>query len=379
MSTKTAKEHPASTDFGNANLEILSPQSLLDYRYPHHLCDAIESDKPNLGLGYGLDPQEEKTDKYLVSGSFKNFGMLPPEKQLEQLTRFKGICALYGYAGFRLLQRAHVVILGTGGVGSWIAESMCRSAVGTITLIDFDVIELSNTNRQLHTLNSTQNQYKVDVLGQRLLEINPYLNLRVCKSQITKQHYEQQMTEMLMLTPDQAAYTPEENLSKIESPAKVANAMLQTAHPIFVADAIDDAAAKSRCVDFIHRRRIPLIVSGGAGGRKDATKLQVADLSQAKGDQLIRRLRNDLRRDFGYPKGDSAMFNIACTYSDEIPAYSTELTDLDKAALMDLGVDSQLFNQLPSLPKFGASMSVTASAGLMIASTLVRWICGLTK
>ena len=81
-----------------------------------------------------------------------SFLSLPKDVQKEQLERFKGICALYGYEGFLRLQNAHVVVIGNGGVGSWIAESVCRTGVGTISLVDFDDIELSNSNRQLHTL-----------------------------------------------------------------------------------------------------------------------------------------------------------------------------------------------------------------------------------
>ena len=80
-----------------------------------------------------------------------SFLQLPEAVQKEQLERFKGVCALYGYEGFLRLQNAHTVVIGNGGVGSWIAESLTRTGVGSISLIDFDNIELSNSNRQLHT------------------------------------------------------------------------------------------------------------------------------------------------------------------------------------------------------------------------------------
>ncbi len=76
---------------------------------------------------------------------------------------FRGIRAVYGEEGFQKLQKAHVLIIGVGGIGSWLAESLCRSAIGTLTLIDSDTIELTNSNRQLHTATSTDGLYKVYV------------------------------------------------------------------------------------------------------------------------------------------------------------------------------------------------------------------------
>lgn len=382
-----AKAQESSSAQDQANLEmdialsdILTPQNLSDYRYPHHLCDAIESeDAFGLDLGFGLGAGVAVTEKHMVSGPFKTFANLPPDKQLKQLERFKGICALYGYTGFRLLQRSHVVILGTGGVGSWIAESICRTGIGTLTLVDFDNIESSNSNRQLHTMSSTVGQAKADILAERLLDINPYVNLRVFKIILNKNKIHEQLASILQLTTQELQERLEVNLNSIENPSKVALAMRQTARPIFVAEAIDDLPAKCRCVDICHRLRIPIITSGGAGGRIDPTALKLGDVAQAQGDQLIKRLRTELRREFGYPKGkdDKEPFNILCTYSDEQPILSHPMDKADHAALQDLGLDSSNIDRLPELPNFGASMSVTATAGLLISSELIHWICGL--
>lgn len=82
---------------------------------------------------------------------------------------FRGIRALYGNEIFEKLQNTHVTVLGVGGVGSWCAEALCRTAVGKLTLIDFDTIEITNLNRQLHTTTKTVGLYKADVLSSRLL------------------------------------------------------------------------------------------------------------------------------------------------------------------------------------------------------------------
>lgn len=334
--------------------DILTPQTLYDLR----------------------DGYTEELPIAETSGKIKTFDTLEPNEQLEQLERFKGICALYGYAGFAALQRSHVVILGNGGVGSWIAESLCRSGVGNITLVDFDTIELSNSNRQLHTLSSTLHKNKATTLGQRLLDINPFLNLRTFDCQLTKALIYEQLAAILELNPQELQQRQAPNLNEIENPLKIAKLMRESNKPIYVAEAIDDLPAKTRCVDILHRLRIPVVTSGGAGGRTNPAHLKVGDVAQAQGDQLIKRLRTELRREFSYPRGPvNQPFNICCTYSDETPKHSQEFSDADKAALRQLGLDESSFESLPALPKFGASMSVTASAGLLISSVIIRWIC----
>lgn len=385
--------HPYTKLSASDAEEILTPQTLYDLRYPQHIAES-EDENEQLQLGQDivenqlnseqLDNDGNYSYSYTINKGEKEeftpvpFAKLPAEIQLEQLERFKGICALYGYAGFAALQKSHVVILGNGGVGSWIAESLCRTGVGTITLVDFDTIELSNSNRQLHTMKSTLRQGKAATLGQRLRDINPYLNLRIFDCELTKDLIYEQLAAILQIQPMEMQMHQEPNLNKIENPNKIAQIMRQSDKPIFVAEAIDDLPAKTRCVDIIHRLRIPLISSGGAGGRIDPSRLKVSDVSQAQGDQLIKHLRTELRREFGYPKGTGNQpFNICCTCSDETPKHSSAVQSSDIEALKALGLDHSQLNKLPALPKFGASMSVTASAGLLISSVLIRWICGL--
>ena len=99
---------------------------------------------------------------------------------------FRGIRALYGNEIFEKLQNTHVTVLGVGGVGSWCAEALCRTAVGKLTLIDFDTIEITNLNRQLHTTTKTVGLYKADVLSSRLLEINTDVIMYVTALMISK-------------------------------------------------------------------------------------------------------------------------------------------------------------------------------------------------
>ena len=226
---------------------------------------------------------------------------------------FRGIRALYGNEIFEKLQNTHVTVLGVGGVGSWCAEALCRTAVGKLTLIDFDTIEITNLNRQLHTTTKTVGLYKADVLSSRLLEINPEIELEVIKSQ---------------MTPD--------NIDEI---------------------------MKNRCdyvfCNYLFKKGSTFIVSGGAGGRIDPTLLKIGDVGTANGDALISKLRTKLKKEYGFV-GSGQKFKIACTFSNEKPIYSSK--------------EEYLSGEFPA---FGASMSVTASAGLLISSWMLKQITGM--
>ena len=322
------------------------------------------------------------------------FLQLPSSVQQEQLERFKGICALYGFEGFLRLQNAHVVVLGNGGVGSWIAESLCRTGVGALTLLDFDTIELSNSNRQLHTLSTTIGASKAQTLGARLCAINPYLKLKTLEVQLTKDNVAQYLAQALGTSSADLLALRATPLEAIAEPQTLAQRRLSALYEdhaatcpdtglplnVYVAEAIDDLFAKASAVDLLHRAQIPLVTSGGAGGRIDPSRVRLGDVSSAKGDQLIKRLRTELRRNYGYPKGaeegaskakpNAGRFNIWCSYSDEKPLRANDRALSDRAP-NELGLDSP-----PSLPTFGASVTVTATAGLLLASVIIRWIVG---
>ena len=150
------------------------------------------------------------------------FLSMPEDVQKEQLERFKGICALYGYEGFLRLQNAHAVVIGNGGVGSWIAESLCRTGVGTISLVDFDDIELSNSNRQLHTLSSTLGRSKAQTLGARLQDINPYLKLYTYSLMLSKDNVQDRLAHILGVNKDILLSGQEQDLRALPTPSALA-------------------------------------------------------------------------------------------------------------------------------------------------------------
>ena len=385
----------------------------------------------------------------LLHATYHHFFALSPEAQRQQLERFKGICALYGYEGFLRLQNAHLVLLGTGGVGSWVAECAARSGVGTISLVDFDTIELSNTNRQLHTLNSTLGQSKAETLAHRLRDINPFIHVTPYIVQLTKDNAAGLLAQIMGTTEEALLQAQEHDLHAIPAPETLAQykrevlystltaalqhtstlqgaptptlhdaAALGSAAPssaaqdtalkataphsnaanthhyqqpagiapnLYVVDAIDDLWAKATCVNLLHRAHIPVVTSGGAGGRTDPTQVHLGDVATATGDQLIKRLRTELRRNYGYPKGEETKasylkkkqacdkemrFNIMCSYSTEEPQHAPQANATGLAPAL-WGESSA-----PALPSFGAAMCVTATAGLHLASVIIRWIVG---
>ncbi len=242
---------------------------------------------------------------------------LPDAQERE---RFKGSLLLFGEEGYLKLKSAHVMVLGAGGVGSPCAEALCRCGVGEISLYDCDEIELSNSNRQLHTLSSTLGQKKAEALKSRLLDINPNLICHARPVFVTKDNIEEVLRDS----------------------------------PLYCAECIDDIQAKAAAAAYLKAHDKIFVVSGGAGGRVDPSRLKLGDLGQACGDGLISHLRTILRRDYGFGAGCSK-FAIMCSYSDEKPRYHED----------DLGRKS-----------FGALMAVTASAGLLISSYLIRKITG---
>lgn len=305
-----------------------------------------------------------------------SFAALSSAEQAKQLERFKGICALYGYKGFSKLQKSHVVVIGTGGVGSWIAESLCRTGVGALTLVDFDTVDLSNSNRQLHAMTHSVGCYKVDELAARFSDINPHIKLRTFRKKLHKESIIEDLSEVLGIDPAELKARSEKNTAvSAVSADRAASEAMRSVNPLFAAEAIDDLQAKAACTDLLHRAQIPFILSGGAGGRIRPSSLRLCDVAESEGDNLIKRLRTELRRNYGYPGGRTGrreLFKILCSSSTESPVVSSSVS-CDDAALIE-GIHEETLQNLPGLPAFGASVSVTASAGLLISSAIIRWI-----
>ncbi len=205
------------------------------------------------------------------------------------------------------LKAAHVVVVGLGGVGSYIAEALARSGVGALTLVDADEIAPSNINRQLPALQSTMGKRKTEVVAARIRDINSD-----CRLTLQSRFYEPGAF---------ADFFPE----KVD----------------FVADAIDSTASKIDLLVECYRRGLPVISSMGTGNKLDPSCLQVADISKTHTCPLAKSVRKRLRLQ-GIEKG------IKVVFSTESPRYVHR-------------------EQVP-----GSMVFVPASAGLLIASYIVR-------
>jgi tRNA threonylcarbamoyladenosine dehydratase len=247
--------------------------------------------------------------------------------------RFGGLRRLFGVASLERLQRAHVCVVGLGGVGSWAVEALARSGIGELTLVDLDDVCISNVNRQLHALEGELGKPKVDVLARRVQAINPECVIHPLHTFFTKT-----------------------NASRI----------LETRFAA-VLDAIDSPSLKCLLIAMCRERSIPVVACGGAGGRRDPTAIEVTDLAFSSADRLLREVRRQLRRRHGFPRGDRP-FGVECVVSREQPMYPDGNGEVcaQRPEAPDLRLDCN--------SGFGTAGFVTGAFGLVAASRVVRTI-----
>ena len=182
---------------------------------------------------------------------------------------------LLGEEKLRRIRRAHVLVVGLGGVGAYAAEMIARAGVGRMTLADADVVNETNINRQLVALHSTVGRQKAEVLAERLRDINPAIELTVINRYIK----------------DEETYT-----------------LLDAAPYDYVVDAIDTLSPKLALIAAALERRLPLVSSMGAGAKMDPTKLEIADISRTHHCPLAHMLRKRLHK-LGIRSGFRAVFS----------------------------------------------------------------------
>ena len=236
--------------------------------------------------------------------------------------RFGGIARLYGACGFARIRAAHAVVVGIGGVGSWAAESLARSGIGRLTLIDLDVVAESNLNRQAHATLANIGRNKVDAMQDRIASFAPDCTVRLIDDFVTAENV--------------AALIP--------------------ADASVVIDAIDQVRAKAALVAHCVARQIPVLVCGGAGGKVDASRLTSGDLALTEHDALLSKLRATLRRDYGFPRGERK-FRVIAIYSTEPQA----------GVPVDGGAGL-------ACAGYGSAMHMTASMGLLAAGCALSLI-----
>ncbi len=253
--------------------------------------------------------------------------------------RFGGVERLIGSAAQSVLKKSHVCVIGIGGVGCWAVEALARSGIGELTLIDLDDLCITNTNRQIHALADTIGKAKVNVMRERVMAINPQCQIHAISGFFSTENAEQ----LFDVTFD------------------------------YVIDAIDSVRNKCDLLILCKRRNIPVVTVGGAGGKIDASQIQLADLGRAHGDKLLSKVRSKLRKIDGFPNYADRKFGVECIFSPEAVAYpwrdgSTRTTPVHGESL-----------RLDCASGFGTVSFITGIFGFMAAQRVVTGLIAETE
>ena len=190
--------------------------------------------------------------------------------------------------GIERLQNANILIVGLGGVGSFAAEFLVRSGIGNLTIVDGDTVDITNINRQLPALNSTIGKNKTDVVAERILDINPEINLKKINEFLEPERMEEILTQ-----------------EKFD----------------YVLDCIDSLSPKLALIITCKRKKIKLVSAMGAGGKTNPSKVMVRDISKTNNCFLAKQIRKKLKKEQIH-KG------FRCVFSTEIQdENSLKMTD----------------------------------------------------
>ena len=229
---------------------------------------------------------------------------------------------LMGEENLKKLKGSKVALFGIGGVGGYVAEALARSGIGSFLLVDNDVISLSNINRQIIALHQTVGKYKVDVMKERILDINPEADVTVSK----------------------CFFLPE-NSGEIDF-----------SDCSYIVDAVDTVSAKIEIVMKAAKYNVPVISSMGTGNKLDASMLRIADIYDTSVCPLARVMRHELR--------ERGIKKLKCVYSTEKPIKPD-------GSQMNMTDEGALKRQIP-----GSIAFVPSVAGLLMAGEVVRDLCG---
>ncbi|GBU09975.1 tRNA threonylcarbamoyladenosine dehydratase [Gammaproteobacteria bacterium] len=255
----------------------------------------------------------------------------------EHKRRFGGLNRLYNPNTLDVLHAAHVVVIGIGGVGSWAAEALARSAIGTITLIDLDNIGISNINRQLQALSSSIGLPKVTAMGARILEINPACKLNLIEDFLSVENIEAYLADLDPNT--------------------------------WIIDCIDQLKIKAHLIAWAKLKKINIITTGAAGGKTDPTQLKIDDLSKTHYDPLCSRLKQHLKKHYQFPAHPKP-FKIPCVYSTQAMAKPPKIQNHG----IDQSLDQNQTSGGLNCAGYGSIVTVTASMGLFAAGYVINAI-----
>lgn len=253
----------------------------------------------------------------------------------ETKKRFGGIARLYGERALAAFVEARVVVVGIGGVGSWTVEALARSGIGKIRMVDLDEICLTNVNRQLHAMDGQIGRQKTAAMADRVRAINPACELEIIEGFFTERSVETVLG------------------GEISG----------------VIDAIDSMNHKALLIAECKRRGLPVITCGGAGGKRDATRISVRDLAFCGKDALLHQLRKNLRKDHGFapvPNGSKPQpMGIPAVFSEESPVYPGSNGEVS----CQRPDDSDM--RLNCVTGYGSVTHVTATFGLVAVGAML--------
>ncbi|MGO0881963.1 tRNA threonylcarbamoyladenosine dehydratase [Clostridioides difficile] len=219
---------------------------------------------------------------------------------------------LVGDDGIEKLKNSNVIVFGVGGVGSFTVEALARAGVGNLTIVDFDDVDITNINRQIPALHSTVGKYKVDVMEERILDINPNINIKKIRNLYNKDTSSEILTERYD----------------------------------YVVDAIDMVSSKIHLIETCEEKGLKIISSMGMGNKLDPTKIVVTDIHKTSTCPLAKVMRKELR--------DRGIKKLKVVYSTEQPI------ELKKKVMNGKKVTPGSVSFVPSI------------GGLVIASVIVN-------
>lgn len=261
----------------------------------------------------------------------KDAGMMPECLPIPEDPRFNALARLYGRDGLARLAEARVLIVGIGGVGSWVAEALARSGAGHLSLVDMDEVCVTNINRQVHATTVTVGQSKTGAMAGRIKAISP-----ACVVEEVFSFFGESTLEPLLGRPWDV-----------------------------VVDAIDSIPHKCLLLAECVRRGIPAVTVGGAGGRRDPSRIQVVDLTRTFDDPLLQRVRKKLRQKFGFPRNTRKKWGIPAVFSPEPVLYPQQ--DGSVCASREEGVNLRL----DCASGYGTAAYVTGAFGFAAAAAAV--------
>ena len=241
---------------------------------------------------------------------------------------FARFSMMVGEDGIEKLRNSRVIVFGVGGVGSYTVEALARSGVGQITMVDFDEISESNINRQLHSLRSTIGKSKVDVMKDRILDINPD-----CKVELVKRLVYDDVDKVL-------------GNNKYD----------------FVVDAIDVIGSKINLIEYCAKNNINIISSMGFGNKMHPEMIEIAKIKNTSVCPMARTIRSILKK--------KNIFDIPVVYSKEQPVKPNKSELFKEEAPTEFREN----NEIPRKTTPGSNAFVPGTAGLVLASYVIRKI-----